>query len=132
MSPIQLVMLFMYWADLVLSVAAAATCVWAFVQAAAAAPNAYKFHDKRTKGFWMGLTGGSALFSVLMLWLVLRGGMMSSMLLFELIAITIAMVCTPASGAACNWCHSGVLPGAVIRAGVGSGICAVMCPHPGF
>ena len=51
MSPIQLVMLFMYWADLVLSVAAAA-----------------------------------------MLWLVLRGGMMSSMLLFELIAITIAMV----------------------------------------
>ncbi len=40
----------------------------------------------------MGLTGGSALFSVLMLWLVLRGGMMSSMLLFELIAITIAMV----------------------------------------
>ena len=88
MSPIQLVMLFMYWADLVLSVAAAATCVWAFVQAAAAAPNAYKFHDKRTKGF----TGGSALFSVLMLWLVLRGGMMSSMLLFELIAITIAMV----------------------------------------
>jgi hypothetical protein len=27
-----------------------------------------------------------------MLWLVLRGGMMSSMLLFELIAITIAMV----------------------------------------
>jgi len=28
----------------------------------------------------------------LMLWLVLRGGMMSSMLLFELIAITIAMV----------------------------------------
>lgn len=92
MSPIQLVMLFMYWADLVLSVAAAATCVWAFVQAAAAAPNAYKFHDKRTKGFWMGLTGGSALFSALMLWLVLRGGMMSSMLLFELIAITIAMV----------------------------------------
>ena len=108
MSPIQLVMLFMYWADLVLSVAAAATCVWAFVQAAAAAPNAYKFHDKRTKGFWMGLTGGSALFSVLM------------------------RMCTPASGAACNWCHSGVLPGAVIRAGVGSGICAVMCPHPGF
>ena len=77
---------------MLLSVAAAATCVWAFVQVVATAPNAYKFHDKRTKGFWMGLTGGSALFSVLMLWLVLRGGMMSSMLLFELIAITIAMV----------------------------------------
>lgn len=92
MSPIGLVLLFMYWVNLVLALATAATCVWAFVQAALADPGAYQFHDKRTKGFWLALTGGSALFSVLALWAAAVSSSSSNMLLFELIAVTIGMV----------------------------------------
>lgn len=94
MSPIELVLIVMYWTNLLLSLAVAITCVWAFVQAGMSVESAYRFYTKRTKGFWVALTGGAALAAVLMLVATFLGyaGITGSMMLMELIAITISMV----------------------------------------
>lgn len=66
MSPIELVAVVRFYVDLALSVALAGAAVFAFVEAARASDYAYQSAFKRTKGFWMGVTGASAAFSVLM------------------------------------------------------------------
>ncbi len=50
-----------YWIAVVLSVAAFALEAWAFVDALRRRPDAFAAAEKRTKGFWLAVTGVCAL-----------------------------------------------------------------------
>ncbi|MCD1145874.1 DUF2516 family protein [Kocuria sp. LUK] len=79
------VFLLVRWIDLVLAVVVAGLAVWALIDCLTRSPVQFQRAFKRTKGFWLALTAGAAVFSVLG---VLGGGS----LLIALIAATIAGV----------------------------------------
>ena len=66
MRPYELVIFTQYYVQLILAVALAAVAIFAFIEATRASGYAYQSAFKRTKGFWMGVTGASAVFLVLM------------------------------------------------------------------
>lgn len=71
--------------DFALALVAAGLAVWAVVDCLTKAPAQFQRAFKRTKGFWLALTGGAAVFSALGL---LGGGS----LLIALIVATVAGV----------------------------------------
>jgi multisubunit Na+/H+ antiporter MnhE subunit len=73
------------WIDFALGLVVAALAVWAFADCLTKAPAQFQRAFKRTKGFWLALTGGAAAFSALGL---VGGGS----LLIALIAATVAGV----------------------------------------
>ena len=77
--------------NLLLGTIAAVLSVMALLRAASVAESTYTFYGKRSKGFWMALTGGASVVSVLGLLASLSGVGTNSMLL-QLIAVTIAGV----------------------------------------
>lgn len=66
MRPYELVIFTQYYVQLILAVDLAAVAIFAFIEATRASGYAYQSAFKRTKGFWMGVTGASAVFLVLM------------------------------------------------------------------
>lgn len=68
-----------------LSLLALALAAWAFVDCLTKAPIQFQRAAKRTKGFWLALTGGAALFSLL-------GVLGAGFLLFALLSATVAGV----------------------------------------
>ena len=65
--------------------------LWAFVDCARHRPNAFEATGKRTKTFWLALTGGSALIGVISLF-GSGGGLFSTLGLFGLAAVVAASV----------------------------------------
>ncbi|MDY3048610.1 MAG: DUF2516 family protein [Rothia sp. (in: high G+C Gram-positive bacteria)] len=90
MSPTMLVAYSVYLINLVLSVAVAAMACFALFEAGRASAYAYQSAFKRTKGFWVAVTGASALFSLLNLAQVWSG--LSSSIMLQLIAATAVAV----------------------------------------
>lgn len=68
MTPIDLIVLVTYYVGLALALVVAALSIFALIEAARASSYAYQSAFKRTKGFWVGVTGASVAFSVLMVW----------------------------------------------------------------
>lgn len=56
--------------DIALALVVAGLAVWAFVDCLSKAPEQFQRAFKRTKGFWLALTGGSLAFTVLTLLLL--------------------------------------------------------------
>lgn len=90
MSPLILSSLVRYYIDLGLTALVAGLAVFAFVEAVRATNYAYQSAFKRTKGFWVGVTGAAAAFSVLMLLQYLAIG--NGSIFLQLIAATAAGV----------------------------------------
>ena len=77
---------------LVLSVVALGLEVWAFFDCLRHKANAFEAVSKRTKTFWLALTGGALAIGVLSLLSLLGGGGVGSLGLFGLAAVTAASV----------------------------------------
>ena len=77
---------------LVLSVVALGLEVWAFFDYLRHKANAFEAVSKRTKTFWLALTGGALAIGVLSLLSLLGGGGVGSLGLFGLAAVTAASV----------------------------------------
>lgn len=78
--------LFEYFLDLALGVATALIAVWAFLDVVRRKPAEFESSYKRTKGFWLGLTGAAAAVGLLS---CLRPG---TLLPFTLAALVAASV----------------------------------------
>ncbi|MFD5278648.1 DUF2516 family protein [Pseudarthrobacter sp. NPDC058362] len=76
---------------LILAVVAVGLELWALVDCARHRANAFEATGKRTKGFWLALTGGSALIGVISL-LSSGGGIFGTLGLFGLAAVVAASV----------------------------------------
>lgn len=76
---------------LILAVVAVGLELWALVDCARHRANAFEATGKRTKGFWLALTGGAALIGVLSL-LSSGGGIFGTLGLFGLAAVVAASV----------------------------------------
>ncbi|MDY6052329.1 MAG: DUF2516 family protein [Rothia sp. (in: high G+C Gram-positive bacteria)] len=68
MTPIALIILVTHYVGLALALVVAALAVFALIEAARASSHAYQSAFRRTKGFWVGVTGAAAAFSVVTLW----------------------------------------------------------------
>ena len=79
------VFLLVRFIDIALALVVAGLAVWAFVDCLTKAPVQFQRAFKRTKGFWLALTGGAALFSLL-------GVLGAGFFLFALISATAAGV----------------------------------------
>lgn len=86
MSPIELFLYVRYFVNLILSLVLAVAAIYALVGAVRASDYAYQSAFKRTKGFWVAVTGASAAFSVLML--VQAWSFGSGSLFIQLVAAT--------------------------------------------
>lgn len=86
MSPIELFLYVRYFVNLILSLVLAVAAIYALVWAVRASDYAYQSAFKRTKGFWVAVTGASAAFSVLML--VQAWSFGSGSLFIQLVAAT--------------------------------------------
>jgi len=75
----------------ILGLVALALELWAFVDCARHKPNAFEATGKRTKTFWLALTGASALVGVISLFGD-GGGLFSTLGLFGLAAVVAASV----------------------------------------
>ncbi|MFC0582276.1 DUF2516 family protein [Micrococcoides hystricis] len=75
-----------YWLNVLLSLVVMIMAVWAFVHAAKSHAQNFVVSGKRTKNFWLGLTGASAAVMLLMIF----GAMLPFGMLFQLAA---ACVC---------------------------------------
>lgn len=67
MSVLYAVLLLEHWINVLLSVVLLVLAAYAFISAVRAAPQAYDVAFKRTKGFWLAMTGGSLLAALLSL-----------------------------------------------------------------
>lgn len=76
---------------LILAVVAVGLELWALVDCARHRANAFEATGKRTKGFWLALTGGAALIGVLSL-LSSGGGIFGTLGLFGLAAVVAASI----------------------------------------
>lgn len=86
MSPIELFVNFRFSVNLLLSLVLAIAAIYALIEAVRASDYAYQSAFKRTKGFWVAVTGASAAFSVLMLLQAWSFG--SGSLFIQLVAAT--------------------------------------------
>lgn len=77
---------------LALALVAAGLEAWAFFDCLRHKANAFEAVSKRTKGFWLALTGGALVIGVLSLMSQAGRGGMGSMGLFALAAVTAASV----------------------------------------
>ena len=81
------------WVDFIVgyivSVVCAALSVWAFVDCTIRKGPAFQASSKRTKGFWLGLTGGAAFVTLLS---VLASSPFFGLSLFNIAGVTIAGV----------------------------------------
>ena len=75
----------------ILSLVAVGLELWAFADCARHKANAFEATGKRTKGFWLALTGGAALIGVISL-LNSGGGIFGTLGLFGLAAVVAASV----------------------------------------
>ncbi|GGG61245.1 hypothetical protein GCM10011374_25290 [Kocuria dechangensis] len=66
MNP-PLVFYLVYWIDLALALVVTGLAAWAFVDCLTKAPVQFQRAFKRTKGFWLALTGGSLVVTALTL-----------------------------------------------------------------
>ena len=64
------VFLLVRWIDLVLAAVVAGLAVWALIDCLTRSPVQFQRAFKRTKGFWLALTGGSLAFTVFTLMLL--------------------------------------------------------------
>ena len=85
--------------DGVLALVVAWICILAFVRSVMAPANMYTFNGKRSKNFWMAMTGCSAAVGLLGIWSALSAlsftynpSATSSVVLFQLVAATISSV----------------------------------------
>ncbi|WP_315344555.1 DUF2516 family protein [Rothia dentocariosa] len=82
--------------DGLLALVVAWICILAFVRSVMAPANMYTFNGKRSKNFWMAMTGGSAAVGLLGVWSALsftyNPSATSSVVLFQLVAATISSV----------------------------------------
>lgn len=85
--------------DGLLALVVAWICILAFVRSVMAPANMYTFNGKRSKNFWMAMTGGSAAVGLLGIWSALSAlsftynpSATSSVVLFQLVAATISSV----------------------------------------
>lgn len=76
---------------LILALVAVGLELWALVDCARHRANAFEATGKRTKGFWLALTGGAALIGVISL-LSSGGGIFGTLGLFGLAAVVAASV----------------------------------------
>lgn len=76
---------------LILAVVAVGLELWALIDCARHRANAFEATGKRTKGFWLALTGGAALIGVISL-LSSGGGIFGTLGLFGLAAVVAASV----------------------------------------
>jgi hypothetical protein len=76
---------------LILAVVAVGLELWALVDCARHRANAFEATGKRTKGFWLALTGGAALIGIISL-LSSGGGIFGTLGLFGLAAVVAASV----------------------------------------
>ncbi len=65
-GPFRLALYAEFWLNVLLSLVVLAMAVWAFAHAAKSHAQNFVVSGKRTKSFWLGLTGGSAAVMVLM------------------------------------------------------------------
>lgn len=86
MTPYTLLLLVTHYTNLALAVAVAALSVYALIEAARASSYAYQSAFKRTKGFWVGVTGACTFFSVLTAWMTWIGG--ANSVILQLVAAT--------------------------------------------
>lgn len=86
MTPILFLVLATYYINLLVSLVVAGLSVYALAEAARATGYAYQSAFKRTKGFWLAVTGAAALFSLLTLWQAWNGG--NSSIFMQLVAAT--------------------------------------------
>lgn len=77
---------------LVLALVALGLEVWAFFDCLRHKPSAFEAMSKRTKGFWLALTGGALVVGMLSVMGQLGGGGLGSLGLFALAAVTAASV----------------------------------------
>ena len=85
--------------DGVLALVVAWICILAFVRSVMAPANMYTFNGKRSKNFWMAMTGCSAAVGLLGIWSALSAlsftynpSAKSSVVIFQLVAATISSV----------------------------------------
>ncbi len=90
MSPLQLIFYVQFFVECIMAVIFCGMGVFAFVEALRATDYAYESAFKRTKKFWMAVTGASAVALVLNLMMLARTG--QSSLFIMLIAATAAGV----------------------------------------
>lgn len=86
MTPLHLIVWATYYINLLVSLAVAGLAVYALVEAARATGYAYQSAFKRTKGFWVAVTGAATFFSVLTLWQAWNGG--AGSIFMQLVAAT--------------------------------------------
>lgn len=86
MTPLLFLVLATHYINLLISLVIAGVATYALVEAARATGYAYQSAFKRTKGFWVAVTGAATLFSLLTLWQVWAGG--GSSLFMQLVAAT--------------------------------------------
>lgn len=86
MTPLHLIAWATYLINLLASLVVAGLSVYALFEAARATGYAYQSAFKRTKGFWLAVTGAATLFSLLTLWQTWSGG--TGSIFMQLIAAT--------------------------------------------
>lgn len=86
MTPLLFLVLATYYINLLISLVVAGLSAYALTEAARATGYAYQSAFKRTKGFWLAVTGAATLFSGLTLWQAWNGG--SSSIFMQLVAAT--------------------------------------------
>ncbi|MFW0112569.1 DUF2516 family protein [Rothia sp. CCM 9417] len=86
MTPLDLIAWANYLINLLASLVVAGLSVYALFEAARATGYAYQSAFKRTKGFWLAVTGAATLFSVLTLWQSWNGRISS--IFMQLVAAT--------------------------------------------
>ena len=67
-GPFSLALYAEFWLNIILSLVVLGMAIWAFVHAAKSHAQNFVVSGKRTKNFWLGLTGGSAAVMVLMVY----------------------------------------------------------------
>ncbi|MGX6397179.1 DUF2516 family protein [Rothia kristinae] len=87
MFVLRIVMALEFGINLALALLLVVLAIYAFVTAVSAQPSAFEVMGKRTKGFWLALTGGSLLVALLSAWTSFGGG--SSSLFLQLVAAVI-------------------------------------------
>ncbi|MFW0108802.1 DUF2516 family protein [Rothia sp. P6271] len=90
MSPLSIVVYFQWGVSALFALVVAGLSLWALLDAVRATDYAYQSAFKRTKTFWVALTGGSVLASALALLTLSQGGVPN--LFFQLFAAIAAGV----------------------------------------
>lgn len=80
-SPLHIIVYSTFGISVLLALTLLVLSLYAFVGAVQASAHAYTFANRRTKGFWVGVTGACAAYSLFATWGIFQGLRVDSLLL---------------------------------------------------